>query len=72
MPKLLRFLRLSDTIDESTVRDTHESMRSQKITRGIILSSSSFSREATEFAQSRPIDLYAKDKLQALLQKTEM
>ncbi|MEE8440360.1 MAG: tetratricopeptide repeat protein [Spirochaetia bacterium] len=72
MPKMLRFLRIADTIDDSTVRDTHEAMRKQKITRGVIISSSSFSREATEFAQSRPIDLYGKDKLQALLQKIEM
>jgi tetratricopeptide (TPR) repeat protein len=72
MPKMLRFLRISDTIDESTVRDTHEAMRRQNITRGVIMCSSSFSREAAEFAQSRPIDLYGKDKLQALLQKIEM
>lgn len=72
MPKLLRFLRVSDTIDNSTVRDTHEAMREQKIIRGMIISSSTFSREATEFAESRPIDLYGKDKLQALLQKIEM
>ncbi len=72
MPKMLRFLRVADTVDDSTVRNTHEAMRHEKITRGLIVSSSPFSHEAAEFAESRPIDLYGKDKLQALLQKIEM
>ncbi|MBU8914220.1 MAG: tetratricopeptide repeat protein [Spirochaetales bacterium] len=72
MPKLLRFLRISDTIGDATVRSTHEAMRSEKITRGMIIASSSFSREASEFAESRPIDLCGKDQLQALLQKIDM
>jgi len=72
MPKMLRFLRNANAIDDSTVRNMHEAMRHEKITRGVIVSSSPFSREATEFAESRPVDLYGKDKLQALLQKIEM
>lgn len=72
IPKVLRFLRITNTVDESTVRDTHEGMRRQNITRGVILTSSTFSKEAVEFAQSRPIDLMPKEKLQALLQKVEL
>ena len=71
MPKLLRFLRVSDTIDDSNVREMHEVMRHQNITRGVMVSSSPFSHEAAVFAQSRPIDLHGKDQLQALLQKIE-
>lgn len=72
MPKLIRFLRVADIIDESTVRDTHEEMRKQSITRGLIVTSSTFSRLAQDYAESRPIDLYDKEKLQSLLQQIEM
>jgi tetratricopeptide (TPR) repeat protein len=71
MPTLLRFLRYSDMIAESTVRDVHEAMKKQSINKGLLLTSSSFSRKAEEYAGSRPIDLYGKSKLQALLQKVE-
>jgi len=39
------------------------------ITRGVIVSSSGFSKIALEFAESRPIELLDKDKLRDLLQK---
>ncbi|TFH04380.1 MAG: tetratricopeptide repeat protein [Spirochaetales bacterium] len=72
MPKLIRFLRSPDIVGESTVRETHEEMKKQSITRGLIVASSGFSRRATDYAESRPIDLYSKDKLQSLLQQIEM
>ena len=72
MPKLIRYFRLADTVGESTVRDAHEEMKKQNITRGLLVTSSSFSRMATEYAQSRPIDLYSRERLQSLLQKVDM
>jgi len=72
MPKLIRYLRMADTIDESTVRDAHEEMRKQSITRGLIVTSSTFSRLAQDYAENRPVDLFNKDKLQSLLQQIEM
>ena len=72
MPKLIRYLRIADIVDESTVRDTHEEMRRQSITRGLIVTSSNFSRLAQDYAENRPIDLYNKEKLQSLLQQIEM
>jgi tetratricopeptide (TPR) repeat protein len=72
MPKLIRFLRIADIIDESTVRDTHEEMRKQSITRGLIVASSSFSRLAQDYAESRPLDLFNKEKLQSLLQQVDL
>ncbi|MFW6312420.1 MAG: tetratricopeptide repeat protein [Spirochaetota bacterium] len=72
MPKLIRFLRVADTIDESTVRDAHEEMRKQSITRGLIVTSTTFSRLAQDYAENRPVDLFNKEKLQSLLQKIEM
>lgn len=70
LPTMIRFLRVSDIVDESTVRTLHEEMKNQNITRGLIVSSGGFSRTAVEFAESRPIDLYNKDKLQELLKST--
>lgn len=69
LPKLLWFLRIPDMITESTVRAMHESMKKQNISRGIIISSSNYSRKSLEFAESRPIDLINREKLQELLQK---
>ena len=72
MPKLIRYLRVADMIEESTVRDAHEEMRKQGITRGLIVASTTFSRLAMDYAESRPIDLYNEDKLQSLLQQINM
>ena len=71
LPKLIQYLRATELIDESTVRAFHEEMRKQNITRGIVVSSSGFSRLAMEFAETRPIDLYDKDRLQSLLRQTD-
>ncbi|TFG61791.1 MAG: tetratricopeptide repeat protein [Spirochaetales bacterium] len=67
MPKLLHFLRVNELINESAVRAFHEEMRVLNIPRGIMLSSSSFSKKAQDFAETRPIDLYGKEKFQDLL-----
>ncbi len=72
MPKLIRYLRIAEIIDESTVRDAHEAMRKDSITRGLIVTSSTFSRLAQDYAENRPIDLYDKERLQSLLQQIEM
>ena len=72
MPKLIRFLRIAEIIDESTIRSTLEEMKNQSITRGMVVTSSTFSRLAQDYAESRPIELHGKDALQALLRKIEM
>ncbi len=69
MPKLIRFLRSADIVDESTVREILEDMKQQSVSRGVLVSSAGFSRLAQDFAQSRPVELYGKDKLQSLLQQ---
>jgi tetratricopeptide (TPR) repeat protein len=71
MPRLLIFLRTTDPIEESVVRKIHEEMRQQNIGRGVVVTSSSFSRRAVEFAQTRPIDLVAREKLQELLAQAD-
>ena len=72
LPKLLWFLRVTNIVDESTTRSVHEVMRKENIHRGVIVCSSTFSKKATDYAESRPIDLYDKDTLQDLLRKIEL
>lgn len=67
MPQLMRFVRVAELIDEATIRQTYEEMRSQNITRAKIIASTNFSRMAMDYAESRPIELYNKDHLQKLL-----
>ncbi len=71
MPKLLWFLRVPEIISESTIRSFHEKMKALSVTRGYLIVSSTFSRKAVEYAESRPIDLLNKDKLQELLKKAK-
>lgn len=67
MPKLLWFLRIPELIPETTVRALHEEMKQLSVTRGVIISSSNFSRKAVDFSESRPINLMGKEKLQEIL-----
>jgi tetratricopeptide (TPR) repeat protein len=70
-PKLLRFLRIPELISESTVRSLHEEMKNLGVTRGVVITSSNFSRKAIDFAETRPIDLVNKEQLQTILQKAD-
>jgi restriction endonuclease Mrr len=49
-----------------------EEMKKMNITRGIIITSSGYSKVALDFAESRPIDLLDKEKLKELLQKVDV
>lgn len=69
MPKLLWFLRIPEIVSESSVRNMHEEMKKLSVNRGILLSSSNFSKKAHDFVESRPVDLINKDKLQEMLKK---
>ena len=70
LPKLVWFIRIPELIDESRVRALHEEMKSQNVTRGIMIASSNFARTAMSFAENRPIDLFNKDQLQEMLKRT--
>jgi tetratricopeptide (TPR) repeat protein len=71
MPKMVRYLRVTKAVDEATIREMHEEMKKQNITRGVLASSSGFSRLAEQFAETRPIDLVGREKLQQLLQRID-
>ncbi len=72
MPRLIRFYRVPEILDESTVRSLHEEMKKSNISRGMIITSSSFSRNAYNYAETRPIDLYNKNQLQELLKRAKI
>ncbi len=71
MPKLIRIYRVPDLIDDGLVRNMHEAMKKMSVNKGVIITSSNFSRKAYEFAETRPIDLYNKDNLRELLAQAE-
>ena len=71
LPTLIRFMRVPDVIQESTARALYEEMRKLSIVRAMMITSSSFARKALDFAETRPIDLVGKEKLQELLKKSE-
>ena len=66
-PRLISFFRITDPIDEATIRDFNEKLRQQNIPRGIMVTSSTFSKMAQVYAESRPIELFDKEKLQKML-----
>lgn len=69
IPKLVRFLRLPDVLEDSVIRKLLEDMKRLNIIRGAIITSSGFTRTAIDFAENRPVELFNKDKLQELLDK---
>lgn len=72
LPTMLWFLQATEIVDENTVRSLHEKMRQHNMHRGVAVTSSNFSRKAMDFTESRPIDLYGKDKLTSVLQNVDM
>jgi tetratricopeptide (TPR) repeat protein len=70
-PKFLRILRVPDTIDLPSVREFHEQMRKAGVNRGYFITSSTFTRSAYAFTESRPIDLIPRERLQEMLEKAE-
>ena len=71
LPRLIRFYRISDVIKDSTVRQIHEEMKKLNVNRCVIFTTAGFSKLAHDFAETRPIDLFGKEKLQELLSKAE-
>ena len=70
LPRLIRFFRVSDNLDEGGVRSLIDKMKKLGIMRGSVVTSSGFSRAALEFAENRAVELLTKDKLQELLSKS--
>lgn len=71
-PRLIRFFRMPEMIDEAMVRRLLEETKKQNMTRSVIVTSSGFSRTALEFADSRPVELYNKEQLQDMLNQVDI
>lgn len=72
LPRLIRFYRKPELIDDNAVRILMEQMKKLNMTRAVIVTSSGFTRSAQEFADSRPVELFNKEQLQELLDKTDI
>lgn len=69
MPRLIRLLRIAEVLDLSLVRSLHEEMKNLNVMRGMIISSSQYTKSANDFAETRPIELIDREHLQKLLAK---
>ena len=68
-PRLFIYSRDSEIISDSFLRSLHEQMKTQNVVRGVVITSSGFSRGALTFAENRPIELIDKDKLESMLRQ---
>jgi tetratricopeptide (TPR) repeat protein len=65
--KLLKIIRTTDTLSENPLRRLHEALKPKNAQRAVIITTGDFSPEAIEFSNTRPIELYDKTRLLALL-----
>ncbi len=72
MPRLIRFFRIPEMVDETKIRTIIDDMKNQNMTRCTVVTSSGFTRAAIEFSDSRPIELFDKDQLQTLFKQVKL
>lgn len=72
MPRLILFYRDPNMIEDSFLRNFQEEMKKQTVIRGIVITSSGFTRTALEFAESRPIELIGREKLEQMLSSADI
>jgi HJR/Mrr/RecB family endonuclease len=56
-------------VDDGKIRSILDDAKTQNMVRAMVMTSSGFTRSAVEFAESRSVELYNKDKLQVLLKQ---
>lgn len=69
LPYLVRILRDSSPVSESTVRSILDESKNLNIIKSILVSSTEITSDAKKFAESRPIELIGKRKLVKILNK---
>ena len=69
--QLFIFLRDSEVVQEEYLRNIYEGMKKQNVFKGFVITSSSFSKEALEFAANRPIELIDVNKLERILEAVD-
>ncbi|MDR0402936.1 MAG: tetratricopeptide repeat protein [Treponema sp.] len=70
MPRLIRIYRIPDPVDDSKIRSILDDAKAQNMGRAAVISSSGFTGAALEYAESRSVELFNKEKLQLLLRQT--
>ena len=66
-PHLVRIYRSPELTGDSKIRSILDDAKRQNMGRAVLMSSSGYTRPALEYAESRPIELFGKDRLQKLL-----
>jgi tetratricopeptide (TPR) repeat protein len=66
-PRLIRIYRSPEPVEDSKIRSILEDAKTQNMVRAAVMTSTGFTSTAVAFAESRSVELYNKDKLQALL-----
>jgi tetratricopeptide (TPR) repeat protein len=69
-PRLIRIYRSPDPVEDAKIRSILDDAKSQNMARAAVMTSSGFTGTAVSFAESRAVELYNKDKLQALLKSS--
>ena len=59
-------------LEDSDVRTLVEEIQKQNYVKGIVCSSAGFTRSAMTFAETRPLELIGKEKLEQLLNKAQV
>ena len=67
MPRLIRFFRTPNPVEEEKVRQILNDAKTENIPKTAIFSSSGFSRSALNFASSRPVELFNPEELREML-----
>ncbi len=67
---IFRFFRSQGTVGELALRDLHGKIKDLKAGRAICFCAGMFSEESKRFTEGRPIDLYSRDALKRVLDRT--
>jgi len=68
-PRLVRIYRSPNMVEDSKVRSILDDAKRQNMGRAVLITSAGFTRPALDYAESRPVELFGKEKLQSLLKK---
>ena len=71
-PKLIQISRSNSPIDEGILRKLNDKMRDKGVIRGVIITSSVFSKLALAYVKERPIELIDKNGLQEILKSASI
>jgi tetratricopeptide (TPR) repeat protein len=68
-PRLVRIYRSPSMVEDNKVRSILDDAKRQNMGRAMLMTCTGFTRSALDYAESRPVELFGKEKLQGLLKK---